>query len=152
MMQRIIVFVCTLFLSVAAIADVYKWVDADGKIHFGDKKPQTNKVETLNLPTTGESANRTAEPANSDDYQIRQRKLLNAITEDRILKQKKAQEKAIQQAKYIQNCTKAREYYNYISSGTLYSIDAKGERVYLSDNQREQEMKNVQNYIKQNCR
>ena len=32
-----------------AQAGVYKWVDSDGKIHFGDKKPSQSKVETVKI-------------------------------------------------------------------------------------------------------
>lgn len=39
-----------LLLSAGLVhADVYKWVDANGKVHFGDRKPTSAKAEQLTL-------------------------------------------------------------------------------------------------------
>ena len=51
-MLQLSVVICSLLFSFAAQAEVYKWVDANGKTHFGDKVPESAKVETLNLPNT----------------------------------------------------------------------------------------------------
>ena len=36
--------------AIAASAEIYKWVDEEGKIHFGDKAPESAEVEELELP------------------------------------------------------------------------------------------------------
>jgi glutaredoxin len=43
----LIIFFSTLPASQAE--EVYKWVDENGKLHFGDKKPKDQKIEKVNL-------------------------------------------------------------------------------------------------------
>ncbi len=45
----LIVIVSLLILSSSLNAEIYKWKDGDGKVHFGDSKPDTFKVEELKL-------------------------------------------------------------------------------------------------------
>jgi hypothetical protein len=43
-------FLCLLlFLSVTASAGIYRWVDENGKVHFGDRPPQAVETENINL-------------------------------------------------------------------------------------------------------
>lgn len=150
-MARLIILFLALVVSLEAVAEVYKWTDADGKTHFADQKPNTNKMETLVLPTSPKSES-TPTPPIDDNGVAGRTKLLKILSEEREIKQKKAAEQAQQQAKTMQLCGQARDYYNNISSGTLYNVNAKGERTYLNDREREQEIKNTQNFIKQRCR
>ena len=46
--------------------DIYKWVDEDGKVHFGDRKPETQKVEKLNIDVINSVASVTYESATID--------------------------------------------------------------------------------------
>ncbi len=34
-----------------AVADVYKWVGADGRVHFGDRPPADAQAEEVRIPT-----------------------------------------------------------------------------------------------------
>ena len=148
-MLRLSVVFCSLLLSVVAQAEVYKWVDADGKTHFGDKVPESAKVEKLNLP----SSPRTSQPdASPEEIKQRQQKLINAINEDRSLKQKKTQEQTEKQAKLNQECTKLRDYLKNIRSGRIYDLDKKGERVYANDAEHDQEVKQTESALKKYCR
>ncbi len=150
-MLRLIILFLALIFNLDANADVYKWTDAEGKTHFGDQKPNSSKVETLVLPTSPKSA--STPTASTDDNGVAGRtKLLKVLSEEREIKQKAAAEQAQQKAKIMQLCGQARDYYNNISSGTLYNVNAKGERTYLNDSQREQEIKRTQDFIKQRCR
>ena len=36
-------------LAPTSHAQIYKWKDADGKVHFGDKKPANKKAENIQL-------------------------------------------------------------------------------------------------------
>ncbi len=45
-MKRILI-ILWLMSCVAAQAEVYKWVDASGKTHFGDKAPEKARVEVM---------------------------------------------------------------------------------------------------------
>jgi len=49
MIKILILFL--LFCYTHAHAEIYKWVDANGKTHFGDKKPDSIKVENIKIKT-----------------------------------------------------------------------------------------------------
>ena len=43
-------FIFLLFLLPSiSLGGIYKWVDADGKTHYGNKPPQTSQIEKLNI-------------------------------------------------------------------------------------------------------
>lgn len=46
--MRIIVS-CLFLLTSAAYGEVYKWTDADGKVHYGDKPPVQIPIEQLDV-------------------------------------------------------------------------------------------------------
>ncbi|WP_426369037.1 DUF4124 domain-containing protein [Pseudocolwellia sp. HL-MZ7] len=41
------IFIVLAVLSEPATSEIYKWVDENGKVHFSDKPPATDNVETL---------------------------------------------------------------------------------------------------------
>jgi glutaredoxin len=43
-----LLLVFCIFTSTLSMADIYKWTDANGKIHFSDKPPTHKNVETIN--------------------------------------------------------------------------------------------------------
>ncbi len=140
---------CCLIMSMTAQAEAYKWVDADGKTHFGDRKPSATTVETLNLPA---ASTPSVAPTINDDFKERQRKLLHAMDEEREAKQAADLKRANNLAKQQKNCVELRDYLRNISSGRLYTLNAKGERIYASDGEHEKEIKDVQQMISQQCR
>ena len=48
-MKRIIFFLIILITTHASYGEIYRWVDQNGKVHFGDKKPKHLKSEQLQL-------------------------------------------------------------------------------------------------------
>ena len=45
-----IVYISLLFIGINEVnADVYRWIDNDGKVHFSDQKPENRQVEQLFL-------------------------------------------------------------------------------------------------------
>jgi hypothetical protein len=141
--------ICLLLLSFSAHAEVYKWVDSNGKTHFGDKVPESAKVEKLNF----QSSPRTSQPdVSPEEIKQRQQKLINAIDEDRSLKQKMTQEQTEKKAKLNQECTKLRDYLKNIRSGRIYDINNKGERVYANDAEHDKEVKQTESMLKKYCR
>jgi len=50
MLQSITLLMLSFFLLSAGVdAEIYKWTDAQGKVHFGDSKPEAYEPEQLNL-------------------------------------------------------------------------------------------------------
>ena len=49
-MQRVILIFALLCAALPAAADVYKWVDSEGKIHYSDTPPAKGAAKTVDLP------------------------------------------------------------------------------------------------------
>jgi glutaredoxin-like YruB-family protein len=50
-MHKLAVALLFTLVAVVAHAGVYKWTDANGKVHFSDKPPATEKVEEIKIPS-----------------------------------------------------------------------------------------------------
>ena len=136
----------TLCLALPVSAQMYKWVDANGKVQYSDKPPPSNvKTEKLR-----ESAPAPTAPAASDakdgakkdaakagpktvaeqEQAFRKRQLDAAkAREEDGQKQAESREKA-------ENCKRAKAALaNLQMGGRQVRIDEKGERVFLDDQQ-----------------
>lgn len=126
---RVLLCLC----SMSTTAEVYKWTDADGRVHFGDRLPQAG-AQAVPLPSAP-----TAPVPNAAQRQDTQNKLLNAFEAERQLN-RAAQEKAQQEkAEREHNCAVARQdLASGIRSSAMYNENEAGEREYLDEAQREQ--------------
>ncbi|MFT5132002.1 MAG: hypothetical protein ACI9SC_000465 [Gammaproteobacteria bacterium] len=98
------------FLSAA----VYKWVDENGKTHYGDK-PHSEKAESIRIKK---------KPTLDPDHDARvekQRRLLNALDEDRLEAKKTKENAAAEMSKRKTNCAKAqKDLENITNAGFLF--------------------------------
>lgn len=121
----------SVLLSVQAQADVYKYTDEKGNIHYTDK-PATLPAERLNVQS--QKTDVVALQARQAEEQQR----MNAAAQAR---QQSAAEQADQRnaaeltaTAKAEQCKKARERYDsYMNSQRLYEQQPDGERRYLSD-------------------
>ncbi len=126
-MKGLVIAIVGLFLAVPAGADVYKWVDSTGKVHYSDK-PADLTVGKVNVKSA-----RT-------DYQRLERDRQSAIEAAQANAEAQARqaEADARQAENdrinAENCAKAQRNLNrVVSAQRLYEVDAEGERTYLSD-------------------
>ncbi len=95
-----LIMLCTLSLS--TVAEVYKWVDEDGRIHYGDK-PGNQSSKVINI-----KENRAASQVDIQRESRRQR-LLEVMAEERQNKQtEKAEASKLAKTKAM-NCDRARK-------------------------------------------
>lgn len=68
-MQNVFAVLVLMCATLPAAADVYKWVDSEGKIHYGDTPPAKGAARSIDLPNIGtespatEQSGRNAPPA-----------------------------------------------------------------------------------------
>ena len=131
-------------------AGVYKWVDDEGKVHYGDR-PTEPSVE-MNIDHSAP----VSSYGSSNDSMSREEKrerLLQSMEEDR-LEKKEQREK--QQALKQQNRKKCNRYRDkmrqYERASAIYRLDKDGNRVYMSDANRAGATKDLQKKIKKYCR
>jgi hypothetical protein len=139
--------------SMPALAQLYKWVDANGQVHYSDKPPPASAKpeKTLNIRNVpsapappSEGGTVTAKSAAERDLEFRKRKV----------EQEEEQKKAAAEAETErQNCARAQEKLRlYQEAGRVYRIDEQGERQYLSDEGREQGLAEAREEVDKHCK
>jgi len=153
--MKVLTVAISLALCVAlpASAQMYKWVDANGKVHYSDKPPPSNiKTEKLREPTrpaTAPAASETKAGAESEAAKGGAPKAAaksgpkTAAEQEqafrkRQLEASKAQQKQDQEETEArdraENCKRAKEALaNLEIGGRQRRINEKGERVFLTD-------------------
>lgn len=121
----------SLLLSVQAQADVYKYTDEKGNVHYTDK-PVTLPAERLNVQS--HKTDVVALQARQAEEQQR----MNAANEARQQARARAADERnaeeLSATAKAEQCKKARDRYdNYMNSQRLYEALPNGERRYLSD-------------------
>jgi hypothetical protein len=131
-MKRLLLCAALLAWSGLASAVVYKWVDAQGKLQYGDRPPDGVHAEVVELlgthvaRNTSAAAAAAARPAGTAP----QTAANNPTPKDSDIK--RAVDQDVQQTKEKQ-CTDAQEHYKKLIEGRrLYKTGPNGEREYMS--------------------
>lgn len=123
---------CAATLSVAAKAEVYRWVDDKGRVHFGDKAPATTQAETLDLPKVEEQPG--APDLSEFERMQRQKRLVQMLEEERLAKQEKKAKLAQEAQELEQYCTRFKNRLSYLDQYThFFNEKDDGTRDYLSE-------------------
>ena len=124
-MKRLIVLAAVLAIAPLASAQLYKYVDKDGKTVYSDQPPPNMDSKQINVQTGASSP--TAAPKSA----LERDKEAQKARDDQA---KKAADAAKVAAQKDLNCEMARQNYTqYASGGRLQRINAQGEREFLSD-------------------
>jgi hypothetical protein len=135
-----------LLLASPVYAEIYRWTDANGKVHFSDQpfgKQQVEKVEVK--PQT------VAKPdPELEAYRQQTREQLRIAEEERRAQQAVAQN---QRDVSPQQCASARdELQASMASSLHYDLDKNGNRVYSSSEEIEAYREKIRQFIARNCR
>lgn len=138
--------------STNTFAAVSKWVDAQGRVHYSDQPPPpATTSETLRSSSnTQDSASSSVDETKTSAEKDADLKKANA--EKQAADDKAAQKKAAEDALKA-NCATAQANLRALQSGErIKEVDAKGERSYMDDAQRQQRIAAVQQEISNNCK
>jgi len=152
-------FLALLVASTTATAQMYKWIDKDGKVRYGDTPPAGTKTSSISAPAPAPAppASKGAKDAKDakkgpltpaeKEQEYRKRQADNAKAAE------KAEAEALQKTNRNKDCERAREHLRTLQSGQRISrSDANGERVYLDDAQIAQEIGQAQQSLQQLCK
>ena len=129
-------------------AEIYKWIDANGRVHYDDKPPVSGQKKLMDI---NEQSNTVK--AISDDRAEKRRKLLNAIDEDRQLKKDEEAKAKKKKTKLIKQCHNAKDSLkSYQRSSSVYDLDKDGNRVTLPGSVRDKIIANLKKKIAENCK
>ena len=157
-MQRLLAFLGALALAAAAQAQLYKWVDQNGKVQYGDNPPPGAKVTKLKAPAGAAPPPATA--AAKDAKGAKKGPLTPAEQEQEYRKRQAEAAKASQKDEQARkdadtrsdNCARAQESLRGLESGQrIARTDEKGERYYIDDETRARETDKARDLAKQWC-
>ncbi len=132
-MKRLFVALAVLIgFTGAALAQQYKWVDADGKVRYGDVPPPGVKAQRMKPPASAPSSSAPAaskgEKALSPEAAYRKRQ------EDAQKERDKGAQAEQEASAKRENCTRAQESLRTLESGQrIARTDSKGERYYMEE-------------------
>jgi hypothetical protein len=130
-----------------AAAQVYKWVDEKGVTHYGERPPTGQKAQEVEqrLANPAPAPGTDKQPNWKDkELEFRSRRIEADQAETRRTQQQAAQRQACDQARDALNQMKA--------ARRIYRLDANGERVYQTDEERDAAVARQEQLIAQRCR
>lgn len=132
----------------AGAEGVYKWTDAQGRVHFGDRPPGEGRSAPIAPPAA------PLEPAASEGERAeRQQRLLDMYRDERIERQEREAREKAEQEDRRRRCARARDRLAwYEQSGRVYEPTPSGERRYLSDGEVDAEIRTTRNEIARWCK
>ncbi len=146
-----IIFLGLFFLGNSAHAEIFKWVDANGKVHYSDRK-MNSQAQQINIETGAATLGQDSNVV--EQRLMHQKKYVNYLQSERLERQEKrleAQQAADKKKKLCAALQDQLHNYNH-GSYRWYELDeASGERSYLSDDQIESKKEELQAEIASNC-
>ena len=137
-MKTLLVLASLLMALQVGAAQVYRWTDQNGQVHFS-QRPPPGAAQRMDLP---ESEPRGA-PGDTELMQQRrerERRLLEDYDYERAQKKARQAREASARQKAAEQCGKLQDYWRRLTfPGPLYVTRDDGEREYLTDEQRESE-------------
>jgi len=145
-MKRVLLCAVLLAWSGLASAVVYKWIDAQGKVQYGDRPP--DGVHAQIVEGLGNNRSARSEPARPTVASASSSRPVKNAQDDGT---KKAVDDDVAQVKEKQCADAQARYKNLIEGRKLYKAGADGERQYLTSEEIDAERLNAKRDIDTIC-
>jgi len=144
-----------LVLSTAQAGGIYKWVDAQGNVHYS-QEPHGQSAQEMNIkiPKTSDSADSAEESTAKSDTKNASDKTAEKSSDGNDAQTNAEKEAAAKDQKEVKekNCQIAMKRLASINAGgRLYEVNEKGERSYWDDNTRKAKMEEAQKNVDEWC-
>lgn len=145
-----------LLVSVPVQAEVYKWVDGQGRTHYGDAPPVKTKAQALDIQSTSPQASGSpgdAQPETAaEDVRVRQERIYKALRDKRIQHEKTVAEAKKKAEDHAQACLRAKNRIEHMKKiGTFYTENPDGTVTYLSDKEGDAHRREALQSYEKNC-
>ena len=128
----------------AAGEEIYRWVDDNGIVHFGDRPPEQADVETISIPQS-----KVQPSANQEEAQDPQPNLAQQLREERAEARRKREANAEITA---ESCAKAREVVSQLEPMTRVMVTHEdGTVTRMDDNDRLETLGKAKAFVAENC-
>ena len=138
-----------MLLTLAAPAEIYKWVDDEGKVHYGEKSPNTNTdraVETIKI----KDAVSTSNNQRANEAFKKKSKSLDENRKKRKKEKLAKKKKAGKQAEQKKACEEAKQILAGLQMPRVALTDG-DEYVWLDEEEKQVKIKEVKVLVKTLC-
>lgn len=139
-----------LFFSLSASAQMYKWVDKDGKVQYGDCPPADCKAVPI-LPAPAPSAEETQRARQQTEQLIQEQKAREEVRQAEQLRDQRTAEAAWAETQRKCKVFQARLFL-LKQPGVITITDDQGKLLRPTDEQREKMIQELEAFIQKNCR
>jgi Domain of unknown function (DUF4124) len=133
--------------STTGFAGIYKWVDAEGNVHYGQQRPTNSPSEKVQVQQyTPRDTSTYKRPGTKDGSKDDKKTAPTAEPEER-------KETAAEKKRRLASCDQVRQNIAQMESrGRIRSKDKDGNLVYLSQADKEAKMAKSQSFLSKNCK
>ena len=145
--------ICLLTVS-SANAEIYKWTDADGNVHYGDRPVGDGMSENAQVEVVAVASRRTSVERVQEtiDAGLARRSAADEARSEREAARKEAEDARAEAEDRAEKCTAYRaRLEKFVTSRRLYRMDDNGERQYLDDTQMATAREQVQQRVEEYC-
>lgn len=134
-------------------AQVYKWVDKDGKVQYSDQAPPPDAAKSVSQKVISISSSPAAQSDKAAEKAPDKVKDFEKRRSQSAEQQKKGDEASKLAQRKQESCDDARANLKGLEAGGRISkTDANGERYFLDDDQRQQEIARTQGVVAESCK
>ena len=151
---RLVMFLLLYVTVLVANADVYKWTDADGRVHYSDKPINKSNAKKLNTRQTVNKADSDAAKTRLKAMQLKQKRNEQQRKADQRAAAAQSARQSHRSKGLITNCNASSKKLKKLKdkSSRKYTIDKKtGERHWMTSDEIDSMTNKHQNYVNSNC-
>lgn len=132
-------------------AKVYKWVDENGKVHYSDK-PFNKGEKELDIKSKVSPEQSAQARAKAQERIEKLKRQVQSTIAEQNAQQESSAKSAQEKRKLKQNCTVAQKQLALLKQQVrIVETDEKGEVKYLTDEERQKQIKELKGLISQHC-
>ena len=148
-MKKAVLFL--LVPALAAHADLYRWTDANGQVHFSDKKPGQDKgVQTMDTPKP-KPIDGPARPADERSTLERQKRMADILQQENAEREAAEKRAAAEKAEHQRRCNQLKDLKRRTDGRAVYQLDDNGERRFLDEKSRDEFAKGLNQTLSEHC-
>ncbi|MCP3869982.1 MAG: DUF4124 domain-containing protein [Gammaproteobacteria bacterium] len=155
--SRIVFLLLICVVSTGNSAAVYRWVDENGRVQFGDRPPRDKEVNQITIKTAPTPSSTAPAPStesvDTKERLEKQQRMLDAYRDERFEKQAESKERKKQEEDRARECAYARDRLSrYQGASSIYEPMPDGTERTLSDEERKSTIAGTQRAIERLCR
>lgn len=144
--MKLVIAIGLLLLMPTSFAEIYRWVDSDGKLHFSDQPPEDSAAS--------EEVSSKMSPINRDSGAEETKKLQQVFQGETPEEQAFHQQQKAQQQRRNQSAERVCQQAKYnlkILKGRVYFEDSDGNEIIVTEEQRKQRANQLAEEIRRHC-